>query len=130
MRTFFGTNSYYHRNKDFPPLLWQRLLRTLKHHLPVLEEHDDDEYESEGGDYVIPTSVLGNDNMGTTQTVNNPETKPRNRFVGTKHFKTRKYIMWARLAVNYIPTAKNVSDISLIKFVLLCSEKKKFLKKL
>ena len=84
---------------------------TLKHHLPVLEEQDDDEYESEGGDYVIPTSVLGNDNMGTTQTVNNPETKPRNRFVGTKHFKTRKYIMWARLAVNYIPTAKNVSDM-------------------
>ena len=75
------------------------------------EEQDGDECEPEGGDYVIPTSVLGNANMGTTQTVNNPETKPRNRFVGTKHFKTRKYIMWARLAVNYIPTAKNVSDM-------------------
>ena len=58
-----------------------------------------------------PPSTLMNDNMGTTQTVNNPETNPRNRFLGVRVFKTRDYIRASRLVVNYIPTAMNVSDM-------------------
>ena len=46
--------------------------------------------------YALPPSTLMNDNMGTTQTVNNPETNPRNRFLGVRVFKTRDYIRTRR----------------------------------
>ena len=85
--------------------------KSVAHHLPELDEADDTINEEAEMKYALPPSTLMNDNMGTTQTVNNPETNPRNRFLGVRVFKTRDYIRASRLVVNYIPTAMNVSDM-------------------
>ena len=78
--------------------------------LPELEEYDAETNEERDLKYALPPSVLGNDNMGTTQTVNNPETNWKNKFLDTRHFKVRDYIRLSRLIVAYIPTDKNVAD--------------------
>ena len=80
----------------------------MDHHLPELEEGP--ENEEELMEYKLPPSVLANDNLGTTKTVNNPETNLRNRFLDFRCFKVRDYIQWSRLSVVYIPTLKNVAD--------------------
>ena len=85
--------------------------KSVAHYLPELDEADDTINEEAEMKYALPPSTLMNDNMGTTQTVNNPETNPRNRFLGVRVFKTRDYIRASRLVVNYIPTAMNVSDM-------------------
>ena len=60
--------------------------------------------------YELAPSYLFNDNKGTTQTVNNPDTNTYTKFVDTKYFKTRQYVANAMLKVAYIPTHLNVAD--------------------
>ena len=54
---------------------------------------------------------LFNDNLGTTQTLNNPEsTSPRSKHIGTRYFRTRDFIREQKLRVGYIGTDFNVAD--------------------
>lgn len=83
---------------------------TREHHLPEDTFGDDENNDEAHGKYSLPPSVLANDNKGTTQTFNNPETNMRNRFLDVKYFKVRDYIRWNRLAVCYVPSEKNIAD--------------------
>ena len=60
--------------------------------------------------YKMDPPYLFNDNMGTVQTVNNPETKLSNKHIDTKYFATRKYVAEEKLRVAYVPTHLNLSD--------------------
>ena len=45
---------------------------------------------------------LFNDNLGSTQTVNNPDTSWRTRHLDVKYFKVRDYIREMKLTVSHI----------------------------
>ena len=53
---------------------------------------------------------LFNDNLGSTQTVNNPDTSWRTRHLDVKYFKVRDYIREMKLTVSHIATHLNVAD--------------------
>ena len=53
---------------------------------------------------------LFNDNLGATQTVNNPDTSWRTRHLDVKYFKVRDYIKQMKLTVSHVPTTLNVAD--------------------
>ena len=74
----------------------------------VMERNADVEELTEK--YKMDPPYLFNDNMGTVQTVNNPETKLSNKHIDTKYFATRKYVAEERLRVAYVPTHYNLSD--------------------
>ena len=57
-----------------------------------------------------PSPYLFNDNKGTTQTVNNPETRTTNKHIAVKEFVTRRYVASQQLRVAYVPTHLNLAD--------------------
>ena len=60
--------------------------------------------------YKMDPPYVFNDNKGTTQTVNNPETKLTDKHIDTKYFCTRRYIASSLLRVAYVPTDLNLAD--------------------
>ena len=61
--------------------------------------------------YKMDPPYLFNDNKGTVQTVNNPETKLTNKHIDTRYFATRKFVAEQKLRVAYVPTHLNLSDM-------------------
>ena len=55
--------------------------------------------------YKMDPPYLFNDNKGTTQTVNNPETKTTNKHIAVKEFVTRRYVASQQLRVAYVLTS-------------------------
>jgi hypothetical protein len=71
---------------------------------------DDDIDESSETGYCMKPFPLFNDNLGATQTVNNPVTSWRTRHLDVKYFKIRDYIKEQKLTVSHISTNLNVAD--------------------
>jgi hypothetical protein len=69
----------------------------------------EDEESSEIGYHMKPFPLF-NDNLGATQTVNNPVTSWRTRHLDVKYFKIRDYIKEQKLTVSHISTTLNVAD--------------------
>ena len=84
-------------------------------HVPELEPDFVMERNVELDEYVekykMDPPYLFNDNMGTVQTVNNPETKLTNKHIDTRYFATRKYVAEEKLRVAYVPTHINLGDL-------------------
>ena len=61
--------------------------------------------------YSLEALDLLNDNLGTTQTINNPDsTSQRSRHIDTRYFRIRQYVKSLQLRVSYVSTAHNVAD--------------------
>ena len=75
-----------------------------------LEDDDSSESESSSSGYWMKPFPLFNDNLGATQTVNNPDTSWRTRHLDVKYFKVRDYIKQMKLTVPHVPTTLNVAD--------------------
>ena len=75
-----------------------------------LEDDDSSESESPSSGYWMKPFPLFNDNLGATQTVNNPDTSWRTRHLDVKYFKVRDYIKQMKLTVSHVPTTLNVAD--------------------
>ena len=75
----------------------------------VFLEDDDIDKSSETGYHMKPFPLF-NDNLGATQTVNNPVTSWRTRHLDVKYFKIRDYIKEQKLTVSHISTNLNVAD--------------------
>ena len=75
-----------------------------------LEDDDSSESESSSSGYWMKPFPLFNDNLGATQTVNNPDTSWRTRHLDVKYFKVRDYIKQMKLTVSHVPTTLNVAD--------------------
>ena len=68
-----------------------------------------DEFSDAPG-YQMKPFPLFNDNLGATQTVNNPDTSWRTRHLDVKYFKVRDYIREQKLTVSHVSTNLNVAD--------------------
>ena len=75
-----------------------------------LEDDNSSELESTSPSYFMKPFPLFNDNLGATQTVNNPDTSWRTRHLDVKYFKIRDYIKEMKLTVSHVPTHLNVAD--------------------
>ena len=76
-----------------------------------LEEYGGMDNNSTSDDtYFMKPFPLFNDNLGSVQTVNNPETSWRTRHLDVKYFKVRDYIREKKLLVSHIGTHNNVAD--------------------
>ena len=71
---------------------------------------DDNINELSDTGYCMKPFPLFNDNLGATQTVNNPVTSWRTRHLDVKYFKIRDYIKEQKLTVSHISTTLNVAD--------------------
>lgn len=76
-----------------------------------LEEDDTDESSFTSTGYYMKPFPLFNDNLGATQTVNNPDTSWRTRHLDVKYFKVRDYIRELKLTVPHVSTNLNVADV-------------------
>ena len=81
-----------------------------KRPINFLEDDDTDESSTLSSGYYMRPFPLFNDNLGATQTVNNPDTSWRTRHLDVKYFKVRDYIKEQKLAVSHISTNLNVAD--------------------
>ena len=62
--------------------------------------------------YILDPLWLFNDNLGTTQTINNPDsTSQKSRHIDTRYFKIRQYVQGQMLRVAYIGTDFNIADL-------------------
>jgi hypothetical protein len=75
-----------------------------------LEEDDTDDFSATSAGYYMKPFPLFNDNLGATQTVNNPDTSWRTRHLDVKYFKVRDYIREQKLTVSHVSTNLNVAD--------------------
>ena len=75
-----------------------------------LEDDDTDESSVMSTGYQMKPFPLFNDNLGATQTVNNPDTSWRTRHLDVKYFKVRDYIKEMKLTVSHVSTNLNVAD--------------------
>jgi hypothetical protein len=75
-----------------------------------LEDDDSDGLDTSSSGYSMKPFPLFNDNLGATQTVNNPDTSWRTRHLDVKYFKIRDYIKEMKLTVSHVPTTLNVAD--------------------
>ena len=75
-----------------------------------LEDADSDESGASSSGYHMKPFPLFNDNLGATQTVNNPDTSWRTRHLDVKYFKIRDYIKEMKLTVSHVSTTLNVAD--------------------
>ena len=74
-------------------------------------DDSDNATESDSSEpYQFRPFPLFNDNLGSTQTVNNPDTSWRTRHLDVKYFKVRDYIREMKLTVSHIATHLNVAD--------------------
>jgi hypothetical protein len=70
----------------------------------------DDEDSAPTEKYHLKPFPLFSDNLGSVQTVNNPDTSWRTRHLDVKYFKVRDYIRELKLIVSHIGTKNNVAD--------------------
>ena len=76
-----------------------------------LEEFGGDNEDSAPTErYHLKPFPLFSDNLGSVQTVNNPDTSWRTRHLDVKYFKVRDYIRELKLIVSHIGTKNNVAD--------------------
>jgi hypothetical protein len=81
------------------------------HDGPKEEQFLEDDNETNSTEpYQFRPFPLFNDNLGSTQTVNNPDTSWRTRHLDVKYFKVRDYIREMKLTVSHIATQLNVAD--------------------
>ena len=74
----------------------------------VMELDDEDISDEE---FLLDPLQLFNDNLGTVQTINNPEsTSQRSKHIGTRYFRIRQYVADQNIRVSYISTDYNVAD--------------------
>ena len=61
--------------------------------------------------YVLDPLWLFNDNLGTTQTINNPDSSnPGTKHVDVRYFRIRQWVRENRLRVAYVGTNHNIAD--------------------
>ena len=75
----------------------------------------DEDYQNDAlqvhGDYHLDALQLFNDNLGTVQTINNPEaTSGRSKHIDTRYFRIRQHVQRKDLRVAWIETNFNVGD--------------------
>ena len=62
--------------------------------------------------YALDPLWLFNDNLGTTKTINTPDsTSQKSRHIDTRYFKIRQYVQRQMLRVAYIGTDFNIADL-------------------
>ena len=76
-----------------------------------IESHHDRMKSTGSNEYQAPPFPLLNDNLGATQTVNNPTTSVGSRHLDLRYFRTREYIKSLKLTVSHISTKLNVADL-------------------
>ena len=76
-----------------------------------IESHHDRMEPTGSNEYQASPFPLLNDNLGATQTVNNPTTSVGSRHLDLRYFRTREYIKSMKLTVSHISTKLNVADL-------------------